>query len=121
VHGDANFGNVLYSSAPKACLIDWAMPMIGFGELDLAHALALNLPRETARQWETEMARVYLDRMTACGSAVDSDTFYERYRLGILYSFVSPVVWWKTGVPDPIWWAGLNNSLDAAHDFGLIN
>ena len=120
VHGDAHFANALYSSAPRACLIDWGMPMVGFGEIDLAHALALNLPRHLGRKWEAEMTHVYLDQMAACGSFLDTETFYERYRLGVLYSFVSPVVWWRSGVPETLWWPALNNSLDAARDLGLI-
>jgi len=120
VHGDAHFANALYSSAPQACLIDWGMPMVGFGEIDLAHVLALNLPRHLGRAWEAEMGRVYLEQMAACGSPVDTATFYERYRLGVLYSFVSPVVWWRSGVPEPLWWSTLINSLDAARDLGLM-
>lgn len=121
VHGDAHFGNALYSPVSGGCLIDWGMPMVAFGEIDLAHALALNLPRHIAREWESEMVRVYLDQMAAYGSAVDVDSFYQRYRLGVLYSFVSPVVWWRTGVPDSVWWPALNNCLDAAHDLGLMS
>lgn len=121
VHGDAHFGNALYSPALSVCLIDWGMPMVAFGEIDLAHALALNLPRHVAREWENEMVSVYLDQMAACGSAADVDTFYDRYRLGVLYSLMSPVVWWRTGVPDSVWWPALNNSLDAAHGLGLMN
>ena len=120
VHGDAHFANALYSAAPRACLIDWGMPMLAFGEIDLAHALALNLPRRLGKAWEAEMVRIYLDQMAACGSSVDSEVFYERYRLGVLYSLVSPVAWWRSGVPEPVWWTALNNSLDAARDLGLM-
>ena len=121
VHGDAHFANALFSSAPDACLIDWGMPMIGFGEIDLAHALALNLPPHLRRQWEAEMLDVYLDRMAACGSPIGREACYERYRLGVLYSFVSPVIWWHSGVPEQQWRAVLNNSLGAARDLGLIS
>lgn len=120
VHGDAHFANVLYPSAAPACLIDWGMPMLGFGEIDLAHALALNLPRHLGRAWEAEMVRVYLDQMAAYGLSVDTETFYERYRLGVLYSFVSPVVWWRSGVPETLWWFAMVNSLSAARDLGLV-
>jgi len=120
VHGDAHFANALFPGASRACLIDWAMPMIGFGEIDLAHALALNLPGDLRRAWEEEMVSVYLNEMSAWGSSVERDLFYERYRLGVLYSFVNPVVWWWSGVPESQWWAGLSNSLDAACDLGLM-
>jgi aminoglycoside phosphotransferase (APT) family kinase protein len=120
VHGDAHFGNALFSSAPLACLIDWGMPMVGFGEIDLAHTLALNLPREQARNWESEMVSAYLDQLIACGVPASAAGFEERYRLGIAYSFVSPAVWWRSGVPEPVWMSALSNSLDAARDAGLI-
>jgi aminoglycoside phosphotransferase (APT) family kinase protein len=121
VHGDAHFANALFSPAPNACLIDWGMPMIGFGEIDLAHALALNLPRHLRREWEEEMLSVYLDQMADFGSTIDKETLYERYRLGVLYSFTSPIVWWRSGVPDAQWWPALGNSLDAARDLGFMN
>lgn len=120
VHGDAHFANALFSPEPRACLIDWGMPMIGFGEIDLAHALAMNLPQNLRREWEEEMVGVYLNRMAACGSPVEEAAFYERYRLGVLYSFVSPVVWWRSGVPETLWWSALENSLNAARDLGLL-
>lgn len=120
VHGDAHFANALFSPEPCACLIDWGMPMVGFGEIDLAHALALNLPPNLRREWEQEMMDVYLSRMAACGSPLDGAAFLDRYRLGVLYSFISPVVWWCSGVPEPQWRSALMNSLDAARELGLI-
>lgn len=120
VHGDAHFGNALFSPEQRACLIDWGMPMIGFGEIDLAHALALNLPPNLRREWEQEMIGVYLSQMAACGSPVEEAAFHERYRLGVLYSFISPVIWWCSGVPEPQWRSALSNSLDAARDLGLL-
>lgn len=120
VHGDAHFANALFSPEPRACLIDWGMPMVGFGEIDLAHALAMNLPPNLRREWEQEMAGVYLSQMAACGSPVDEAAFLDRYRAGVLYSFISPVIWWCSGVPEPQWWAALTNSLDAARDLGLL-
>ena len=121
VHGDAHFANALFSPEPTACLIDWGMPMIGFGEIDLAHALALNLPRHLRREWEEEMFRVYLDKMADHGSVIDKEDLSERYRLGVLYSIMSPIVWWRSGVPDSQWRPALSNSLDAARDLGLMN
>lgn len=121
VHGDAHFANALYSSDSRACLIDWAMPMIGFGEIDLAHALALNLPGHLRREWEEEMVSAYIDRLSAWGAPIERDAFYERYRLGVLYSFVSPVAWWWSGVPESQWWEALTNSLDASRDLDLIS
>lgn len=120
IHGDAHFANALFSPEPRACLIDWGMPMIGFGEIDLAHALAMNLPQNLRREWEQEMVGVYLNQMAACGSPIEEAAFYERYRLGVLYSFVSPIVWWRFGVPEPQWRSALANSLSAARDHGLL-
>jgi thiamine kinase-like enzyme len=120
IHGDAHFANALFSPEPRACLIDWGMPMIGFGEIDLAHALAMNLSQNLRREWEQEMVGIYLDQMAACGSPIEKSVFYERYRLGVLYSFVSPIIWWRFGVPEPLWQSALTNSLDAARDLGLL-
>ena len=120
VHGDAHFANALFSPEPRASLIDWGMPMVAFGEIDLAHALALNLPPNLRREWEQEMTHVYLGRMAACGSPIDEAAFLERYRLGVLYSLVSPVIWWCSGVPEPQWRSALANSLDAARGLGLL-
>jgi hypothetical protein len=63
--------------------------------------------------------RTYLEQMSVCGSHLDADRFYERYRLGVLYSLASPVVWWRTGVPESTWWPALTNSIGAANDLDL--
>ena len=120
VHGDAHFGNALFSAASTACLIDWGMPMIGFGEIDLAHALALNLPRRVAREWEPEMIDAYLTQAGEYGSPLEADDVHERYRTGVLYSLVSPIVWWRSGVPETVWWPAMVNALDAARDLDLM-
>ena len=83
-------------------------------------SLALNLPAHLHREWEEEMLGVYLDQIAACGSPIEKEALYEHYRLGVLYSFVSPIVWWRSGVPEPQWWSALTNSVSAARDLGLL-
>lgn len=121
VHGDAHPGNALYSPASSACLIDWGMPMLGPGEIDLAHALALNLPRRIARRWEHELVHAYRQQLAASGTDPDARSFKERYRLGVLYALTSPVVWWYSGVPESLWWPALSNTVDAAADLTLMS
>ena len=59
VHGDAHFGNALYDST-GALLIDWALAVIGPGEADLTHALAMNLPRLLSEAYEESLFRTLL-------------------------------------------------------------
>jgi aminoglycoside phosphotransferase (APT) family kinase protein len=120
VHGDAHFANALYSPVPRACLIDWGMPMIGFGEIDLAHALALNLPQILRREWEREMQDAYLGQLAVCGAAGEREAFLHRYRLGVAYSIASPVIWWQFGAPESQWGPVLENALGAARDLGVV-
>ena len=117
VHGDAHVGNVLFAADDRACLIDWGMPMLAVGEVDLAHALALNLPRELRRQWERDLIQTYLEQR----SVDHNEAFEVRYRFGVLYSFVSPVAWWSAGVAESHWWPALMNLLDAARERELLS
>lgn len=120
VHGDAHFSNFLYSEDAGACIIDWALPMISFGEIDLAHALALNLPRRIGREWEADLLNQYAAQLRLLSCPVDDERVEQRYNLAVLYGFVSPVLWWKSSVPEEYWWPGFTNVLDAALDRGLL-
>lgn len=119
VHGDAHYGNGLFSGSSAACLIDWGMPMRAFGEIDVAHAIALNLPPGVRRARQSELHRVYLDRLAAHGIPPNPEAYRDRYRLGVLYAFASPVSWWRSGVPERVWRPALANLVDAADDLGL--
>lgn len=119
VHGDAHYANALYSDSAAACLIDWGMPMRAFGEIDVAHAIAMNLPPDVRRRREPMLRTHYLERLAARGIAQTMEDFLDRYRLGVLYAFASPVAWWRSGVPERVWRPALANLVDAAEDLGL--
>lgn len=118
VHGDAHYGNALFSSS-GACLIDWGMPMRAFGEIDVAHAIAMNLPPAVRRKREPKLQRLYLEGLAAYGLPGSAELFRFRYRLGVLYAFASPISWWRTGVPEQIWRPALANLVEAADDLGI--
>ena len=100
-------------------MIDWGMPMLAFGEIDLAHAIALNLPGGSRRVWELELIRIYLEGLSASGVSIDPELFRDRYRLGVLYAVASPISWWRSGLPEELWRPALSNVIEAARDLGL--
>ena len=120
VHGDAHYGNALFSSS-KACLIDWGMPMRAFGEIDVAHAIALNLPASVRRTRESKLHQTYLNALARQGVPSNVEAFRQRYRLGVLYAFASPVSWWRSGVPEQVWRPALANLVDAADELQIRN
>lgn len=111
VHGDVHFGNVFFSDGGKACLIDWGMPAIGFGELDVAHLLSLSLSPSMSLRWETKLLHAYCDQLARSGVRYDLSQLEERYLAGIRYCLILPVLWWKAGLPESVWLPALRNAL----------
>ena len=108
VHGDAHFGNAI-ALRGEFTLLDWANTALGFGEIDLAHLLALNLPPDSRRAFEPKVLNSYAQRT---GSEVSS--VRRRYKLGVLYAIESAIGMWEFGVPT--WKALLRNAVEAAVD-----
>lgn len=106
VHGDAHFGNAI-ALRGETRLLDWANTALGFGEIDLAHLLALNLPPDSRRVLEPKLLESYAQQTGSELSGVR-----RRYKLGVLYAVESAVGMWEFGVPN--WAELLSNACTAA-------
>lgn len=115
LHGDAHYGNALYSPE-SAVLLDWGNACLGPGEIDLAHAVALNLPREVSREWEAPILHEYVRSLESFGVSRSFAEVYERYRMGALYAVTVPIRLWQAGVSEEIWRRLLRNVLAAVRD-----
>jgi len=98
IHGDAHFWNALYSNNNKR-LIDWGSVCLGFGEIDLAHAIAMNLPRKISRDLESQILQDYCEQLGNLGESIELEMINYRYKLGILYTISSIINMWHFGVP----------------------
>lgn len=117
VHGDAHFGNALY--ADEAMLLDWALATIGPGEVDLSHALGMNLPRHFANEYEIEAIREYVKTSDDCGLHQSEADVLERYRQCLLLTVVVSVGMKSVpGVNDRVWEFLFINAMHSAveHD-----
>ena len=80
IHGDAHLGNAMFSPG-EAVFVDWATAAIGPGELDAAHAIALNMPRASARSIERQLVSSYATACARLGARTDPEASWWRYRL----------------------------------------
>ena len=121
LHGDAHCANALYA-ADGAVLLDWGNAAIGPGEIDLAHAVALNLPPDLRARWEPSLIDTYRTRLDGHDAPREHDEMMRRYRLGVLYAVAVPLGHWAGGVPDQIWRRLLDNAVSAAehHDAAAL-
>lgn len=115
VHGDAHFWNALYSWN-DARLIDWGNAALGFGEIDVAHAIAMNLPREVSREIEKQLLCDYAGYIAEDGRNHDVEEVWYRYKAGILYAITSSISMGEAGVPFETWWSLFINSMSAARE-----
>ena len=115
IHGDAHYGNALY--AEDALLIDWALAVIGPGEVDLCHALAMNLPRYFASEYEPVAIHQYVQTCSKFGWDIYEDEVLERYRMCLLLTVVV-AVGMKTvaGMQDTVWSYMFTNAVHSAID-----
>ncbi len=120
LHGDANYWNALYAPA-RAVLLDWGNACLGPGAIDVAHAVALNLPREAGRRWEARLIEAYCRRSTELGRPETPATFADKYRLAVAYAVCVPAGHWLTGVPRDTWRSLLTNALAAARDLDVLS
>jgi hypothetical protein len=118
MHGDAHYGNGLYRPG-SAALIDWGNACLGPGEADLAHAVALNLPRDIGRVWEAALLAAYTARLNERGIARTVEETMARYRLGVLYAVTVPMGHWRSGVPEQVWRALFGNVVAAAKELAV--
>jgi aminoglycoside phosphotransferase (APT) family kinase protein len=113
LHGDAHYGNGLYAPG-RAVLLDWGNTCLGPGEIDLAHAVALNLPREIGRNWEAALLESYCQRLNEPGVSRSLEDIRARYLLGVLYAVTVPIGHWSAGLPEKTWRRLFENVLAAA-------
>jgi aminoglycoside phosphotransferase (APT) family kinase protein len=99
-HGDAHFWNALYADA-GAVLLDWGNVCLGPPGIDLAHAVALNLPPGVRQEWEQILLAAYTQAMRRNGVEVDEPTVREWYRRGVLYALVVPAGLRAMGIDMP--------------------
>ena len=123
VHGDAHFGNAMYRVGEDgdvdALLLDWALAVIGPGEVDLAHALAMNLPRLHGSEYEMEMLAEYVRVCAEHGLSRRIEDVRQGYRLGLLSSVIVSVGMQQVpGMSPTIWSHVLTNAVHATlqHD-----
>ncbi len=120
VHGDAHFGNALYS-ASGALLIDWALAVMGPGEVDLAHALAMNLPRLFSSEYEEALLRRYVETCGSYGHQESEARVRERYRQCMLLTVIIAVgMRTVPGMSDLIWSFLFTNVVHSALDHDLL-
>lgn len=119
IHGDAHYWNALYSTDGQTSLIDWGNACMGIGEIDLAHALALNLSRQVRQQWEAVLLELYTETLNLMGVDRELDVTRNRYRIAALYGISEPIGIWHAGFPSSVWLPLLTNALDAAADLDV--
>lgn len=116
VHGDAHFGNILFSKGttdPSVLLLDWAVWHTNIGSSDIAymgekdHADPVRL-------------KTYHDRLIENGIQDYSwDDCQHDYRLASLAHMIWPVFWWAFDLPEHIWRGNLEVFLKACDDLNL--
>ncbi len=86
--------------------------------MDLAHAVALNLPPEVARRWEAQLLESYVLGLNEAGVSRSLGETCERYRQGVLYAVTVPIRQWAAGVPEDTWLRLFRNVLVVARELG---
>ena len=114
-HGDAHFWNALY--AEDALVLDWALARAGPGEVDLCHALAMNLPRSLSSEYEAPALRQYGQACSEFGVDLDEGDVLERYRICLLLTVVVAVGMQRVaGMHESVWTHLFTNAVRSAID-----
>lgn len=120
VHGDAHFWNALYGN--DALLLDWEMAVIGPGEVDLCHALAMNLPRDVAKRHETACLSHYVRTCSEFGVELSERDVWERYRMCLLLTVLVSIGMRRIpGIGDKVWRNMFTNAVEAAIDHNSVS
>lgn len=120
VHGDAHFRNALYAD-DSALLIDWALAVIGPGEVDLAHALAMNLPRLHSSEYEADLFRRYAATCSLHGYNTNEASVADRYRKCLLLTVVVAVgMNTVPGITEQVWTFLFTNAVHSALDHDVM-
>jgi len=90
LHQDLHLGNWLRDDQGRMGLYDWQCVARGHWALDVAYALAGCLDVDDRRDWEEDLVRLYLDRLTDAGVATvpTFDQAWLAYRLHPLHGLI---------------------------------
>jgi len=93
VHFDYRADNLFFDPDDgSVVVIDWQSISVGGGAADVGYFLGQNLSPADRRAHENDLLHRYHDTLTAHGvSGYDFDTFFDDYRLGLVYGWVIPV------------------------------
>ena len=97
MHFDYRADNLFFEpdadgSQGSVVVIDWQSISVGGGAADVGYFLGQNLSPADRRAHEDELLHRYHDTLTAHGvSGYDFETFFNDYRLGLVYGWVIPV------------------------------
>jgi len=114
VHGDAHFCNAIFGNG-SVRLVDWGNVVLGIGEVDVAHAIAMNLHRSLGRTMEDELLDEYAN---CCGQ--DLASTWWRYKAGVLYAITSSIAMWEFGLSETTWRYLFTNAMNTAMDLDAI-
>ncbi|MEM7017459.1 MAG: aminoglycoside phosphotransferase family protein [Pseudomonadota bacterium] len=119
IHGDAHAGNALY--ADDAVLLDWALTVIGPGEVDLCHLLALNLPRYFASEYEPALIRRYVEVCANHDVTLSEEGVLARYRQCLLMTVIVAVgMQTVAGMPKTVGSYLFTNAVHSAMDHNIM-
>ncbi|MEM9748563.1 MAG: oxidoreductase family protein [Actinomycetota bacterium] len=94
VHFDYRADNLFFDDGADGgvVVIDWQSISVGGGSADVGYFLGQNLSIDDRRAHETDLLHAYHDTLVASGvSGYDYDTFFQDYRVGVMYGWVIPV------------------------------
>ncbi|MEZ0342728.1 phosphotransferase [Mycobacterium sp. pV006] len=92
LHGDIRADNMFFDGG-RLRIVDFQMASTGCGMADIAYLVSQGLPILTRRGHDEALVCEYLDALAGHGVAGYSfDDAWRRYRYGIVYSMVLPVI-----------------------------
>ena len=92
VHFDFRADNLFFDKDGAVVVIDWQSISQGGGAADVGYFVSQNLSTEDRRANEDALLHTYHDTLVANGvTGYDFDTFFDDYRLGVMYGWIIPV------------------------------
>lgn len=92
VHFDFRADNLFFDEDGSVVVIDWQSISRGGGAADVGYFISQNMSTEDRRANEDELLHAYHDTLLANGvTGYDFDTFFNDYRVGVMYGWIIPV------------------------------
>ena len=92
LHFDYRADNLFFDDDGSVVVIDWQAISRGGGAADVGYFMSQNLSIDDRRANEDALLHAYHDTLVANGvSDYDYDTFFNDYRLGVMYGWIIPV------------------------------